>query len=84
MCFDVSRSSHHAPVVLFPCHNAQGNQEWRYRVDSKQLYHPVSGLCLDCDPERKEIYMSQCDDGIQSQKWIWQKMDANAVKKIQD
>ncbi|KFM60274.1 putative polypeptide N-acetylgalactosaminyltransferase 10, partial [Stegodyphus mimosarum] len=53
VCFDVSSSDNHAPVVLWSCHGMQGNQEWKYNYDHLQLFHPISGHCLDCDIERK-------------------------------
>ena len=32
MCWDVSSSVDHAPVVLFNCHGMKGNQFWKYNV----------------------------------------------------
>lgn len=39
VCFDVSSSDNHAPVVLWSCHGMQGNQEWKYNYVS---CHPFS------------------------------------------
>jgi len=80
-CFDVSTSVDRAPVVMFPCHGMKGNQHFKYRLDEKQVYHPVSGLCLDCDPERGEIFMNPCDASKTSQKWTWQNLNAEVVKQ---
>jgi polypeptide N-acetylgalactosaminyltransferase len=57
----------------------QGNQHFNYRVDTKQLYHPTSGQCLDCDPERGEIFMNPCSETVESQKWQWEKVDPKLV-----
>ncbi|XP_055936162.1 putative polypeptide N-acetylgalactosaminyltransferase 10 [Argiope bruennichi] len=79
VCFDVSSSDNHAPVVLWSCHGMQGNQEWKYDYVKLQLYHPISGHCLDCDAERKEIFMSPCDTTVISQKWRFQTFNRTAL-----
>lgn len=59
ICFDVSVSTDKGPVVLFDCHSMKGNQLFKYRVKTQQLYHPVSSLSLlqcilySCSGERK-------------------------------
>ncbi|XP_015926191.1 putative polypeptide N-acetylgalactosaminyltransferase 10 [Parasteatoda tepidariorum] len=79
VCFDVSSSDDHAPVVLWSCHGMQGNQEWKYDYVKMHLFHPVSNHCLDCDSERKEIFMSPCDDKILTQKWRFQTFNKTAI-----
>ncbi|GIY38879.1 putative polypeptide N-acetylgalactosaminyltransferase 10 [Caerostris darwini] len=79
MCFDVSSSDNHAPVVLWSCHGMQGNQEWKYDYKKLQLYHPISGHCLDCDIERKEVFMSPCDTNVITQKWNFQTFNRTAL-----
>lgn len=80
MCFDVSTSVDHAPIVLYPCHGMQGNQEWKYRFDSQQLHHPISNLCLDCDADRGELFMSSCNQHARSQKWNWLGLNKTIVE----
>jgi polypeptide N-acetylgalactosaminyltransferase len=80
-CFDVSKSFDHAPVVLFGCHGMQGNQHWKYRLKTKQFYHPVSRKCLDCDPERREIFMSACHAGRGSQQWTFEHVNATLIQR---
>ncbi|KAG1687667.1 putative polypeptide N-acetylgalactosaminyltransferase 10 [Nymphon striatum] len=79
VCFDVSTSVDHAPIVLYSCHGGQGNQMWRYLPETKQLYHKVSNLCLDCDPGRKELFMSKCSDFSSTQKWLYEKVNKTAL-----
>ncbi|XP_054712053.1 putative polypeptide N-acetylgalactosaminyltransferase 10 [Uloborus diversus] len=79
VCFDVSSSENHAPVVLWSCHGMQGNQEWRYNYEELQLFHPISGHCLDCDGERKEIFMSPCDSTVNTQKWRFESFNKTAL-----
>ncbi|TKR72573.1 hypothetical protein L596_019998 [Steinernema carpocapsae] len=81
MCFDVSTSVKKAPVVLFACHGMKGNQEFRYRMSTKQLFHPVSSQCLDSDPESNEIFMNPCDHSKMTQKWEWQHLNEEVVKE---
>uniref|UniRef100_A0A1I8AAN7 polypeptide N-acetylgalactosaminyltransferase n=1 Tax=Steinernema glaseri TaxID=37863 RepID=A0A1I8AAN7_9BILA len=81
MCFDVSTSTVRAPVVLFGCHGMKGNQEFRYRMSTKQLFHPVSNQCMDCDPERGEIFMNPCDHSKLSQKWEWQNLNEDVIRE---
>lgn len=80
-CFDVSRSSYKSPVLLFDCHGYRGNQEFRYNIDTNQLHHPVSNLCVDCNIETKELFMTQCDAKSQTQKWKFQNVDTDLIKK---
>lgn len=80
-CLDVSASTNHAAVVLFHCHGLGGNQQWKYRVNELQIYHPVSGMCLDCDPERREIFMSACADGKKSQQWKFENVNRTVVMR---
>lgn len=61
----------------------QGNQLWRYRLKTKNLFHPISNMCLDCDPGRREIFMSACDESKQSQKWQFEKVNATVVEQWQ-
>ncbi|KAI6187292.1 Polypeptide N-acetylgalactosaminyltransferase [Aphelenchoides besseyi] len=81
VCFDVSESKDHSPVVLFGCHGMKGNQHFKYRIATKQLHHPVSNLCMDCDPERGEIFMSRCDSSSLTQRWEWQNLNESVMEE---
>jgi len=39
--------------------------------DTQQLYHPISGQCLDCDEGQREIFMLPCDASSTTQRWKW-------------
>ncbi|KAI6175587.1 Polypeptide N-acetylgalactosaminyltransferase [Aphelenchoides bicaudatus] len=80
VCFDVSQSQERSPIVLFGCHGMKGNQHFKYRIASKQMYHPVSNLCMDCDAERGEVFMSRCDTGKTSQRWQWQHLNGTVME----
>lgn len=79
VCFDVSSPEPHAPVVLWSCHGLQGNQLWKYDLTNRHLVHPVTGNCLDCDGERKEIFMGPCDTDKLSQHWKFEFVNASAL-----
>ncbi|ESN98915.1 hypothetical protein HELRODRAFT_188954 [Helobdella robusta] len=81
VCFDVSKSDNKSPVILYTCHGMQGNQWWKYNVDTQQLLHPVSNLCLDCDAERKEIFMNPCDPEVKTQRWKWSVLNKEQARK---
>ena len=48
---------------------------------TKQLFHPVSGQCMDCDAERREIYMSRCDASVETQRWQFEKMNVTEIRQ---
>lgn len=54
VCFDVSTSDNHAPVVLWSCHGMQGNQEWKYNYVSWSY-------CFTCQMFFTEIVNSQAE-----------------------
>jgi polypeptide N-acetylgalactosaminyltransferase len=62
-------------------HGMQGNQLFKYRIIAQQLYHPVSGQCMDCDAERGEIFMNPCDPNKETQKWRWEHLNAKVTEE---
>lgn len=81
VCFDASQSIPKAPVILFGCHGMKGNQHFKYNLDTSQLYHPISGQCLDSDYESREIFMNPCDPNKLTQQWNWEKVNTTEVRK---
>lgn len=59
----------------------KGNQHFKYLLASKQMFHPVSHQCLDCDPERGEIFMNRCDESKKSQMWTWTQINATLIEE---
>uniref|UniRef100_A0A2C9JLV6 Polypeptide N-acetylgalactosaminyltransferase n=1 Tax=Biomphalaria glabrata TaxID=6526 RepID=A0A2C9JLV6_BIOGL len=80
LCFDVSESKPRTSVILFSCHGMQGNQRFKYNVDTNQIFHPISGLCMDTDSTTKEVYMNPCDMTIKTQEWQFEKPNLDALK----
>lgn len=54
---------------------------WLLLQDTKQLFHPISAQCLDCDLERKEIFMTHCDISSPTQKWEWESLNVTLAQK---
>ncbi|CAB3377482.1 Hypothetical predicted protein [Cloeon dipterum] len=80
MCWDVpSASEKRSPVKLWGCHGMQGNQFWRYYPEKKQLVHGGNRLCLDCDRVTHELFVTGCEDGVETQKWEFEKPDLKAL-----
>ncbi|UYV71621.1 GALNT10 [Cordylochernes scorpioides] len=82
MCLDVSSSSPQAPVVLWSCHGMQGNQHWRYQLQSRHLVHVITNTCLDCDINTKQIFMNPCDDFSRTQRWRFETVNATALSSL--
>jgi polypeptide N-acetylgalactosaminyltransferase len=77
----VSRSTAGSPIILFECHGLGGNQEFRYNLKKKQIYHPISNSCLDSNKERRELFMNPCSDVAESQKWEFEKYNATMIER---
>lgn len=78
-CFDASTSVRKAPVVLFPCHGMMGNQHFKYDPDKKQLFHPISGQCVDSDPSTHQVFMNPCDSKAPSQQWDFENVNKEVL-----
>ncbi|GFU97439.1 polypeptide N-acetylgalactosaminyltransferase-like 6 [Trichonephila clavipes] len=79
ICFDVSSSEKQAPVVLWNCHGMQGNQLWKYDMENHHLVHLLTGTCLDCDLQQKQIFMNPCDPNKKTQVWRFETVNVTAI-----
>ena len=48
---------------------------------TKQLFHPVSGHCLECDATTKNLFMMPCQSDATSQQWQFGSMNVTALKE---
>lgn len=80
VCFDVSSSEKKAPVMLWQCHGMHGNQLFKYDMLTKQITHPITAQCIDCDPGNNEIFMNPCDINKVTQKWLFDNLDTTALE----
>lgn len=72
-CFDQDETGN---LLTGICHHAQGNQYFRYDLDTKQIHHGSKnrGECLDMDEMKVEagaVFIAKCDEKSLSQKWNW-------------
>lgn len=67
------------------CHHAQGNQYFRYDLDTKQIHHGSLNRdeCVDMDAAQSDVntvFLSKCDENAISQKWNWGFVNETALK----
>lgn len=72
-CFDQNENGELATAI---CHHSQGNQYFRYNLDTKQIYHGslYRKECIDMDETRTEagaVFFAKCDESSPTQKWNW-------------
>lgn len=73
MCLDVSSPEEKKPIVTQGCHNSQGNQYFRYDLDTKHIYHGgvSNNRCIEADIGTQTVYVTTCDPLKDAQKWKW-------------
>lgn len=79
MCWDVSNPHDKAELTLYSCHGMGGNQYWKYDVEHQWLVHGGNPRCLDCDPGKKSLFVTKCDDSSVTQKWRFENVDLKAI-----
>lgn len=62
-------------------HGMEGNQHFKYLLDTKQIFHKVSGLCMDCDLNSNKVFMNPCNIINESQRWEWEHLNEEVLKK---
>ncbi|KAG5676955.1 hypothetical protein PVAND_006748 [Polypedilum vanderplanki] len=77
-CWDVSESGN-APIVIYGCHAMQGNQLFRYLLDTKQIQHVITSRCLDADFQTMKLFVSNCDSNSLNQKWNFGNVNSTAL-----
>lgn len=80
LCFDVSVNTDKAPVLLFGCHGMKGNQHFKYKPNTKHIYHPTAEKCLDADLSTNAIFLRKCDVSVLTQRWEWQKINVTLIE----
>lgn len=55
------------------CHNSQGNQYFRYDLDTQQIYHGVkrNQHCVEAEVKTQSVFVTHCDKTKIEQKWVW-------------
>uniref|UniRef100_A0A336L7D7 Polypeptide N-acetylgalactosaminyltransferase n=1 Tax=Culicoides sonorensis TaxID=179676 RepID=A0A336L7D7_CULSO len=79
LCFDVSAGGKDAPVNLYNCHGGQGNQLFRYDVNTKNIILGKNHRCLDCNPSERKVFVNPCDTSKDTQRWNWGHVNETAL-----
>uniref|UniRef100_A0A182W887 Ricin B lectin domain-containing protein n=1 Tax=Anopheles minimus TaxID=112268 RepID=A0A182W887_9DIPT len=78
-CFDVPESSPRSPVTVFTCHLHQGNQFFQYDYKTQQIKR--NGLCIDSDPQAKEVFVNPCETNSITQRWKFGAVNLKLMKQ---
>ncbi|KAL7025906.1 hypothetical protein ACKWTF_013688 [Chironomus riparius] len=64
------------------CHYKQGNQYFRYDIETMQIFWGPkrNNLCLDVDFETKQVIASKCDKHNKHQKFVFGKVNLAMLK----
>ena len=70
-CLDAQKLG--VDIILYSCHESQGNQLFHYDYKKKKIYHgkPELKHCLDANLVKRKLFIAKCDDSKESQKWEW-------------
>uniref|UniRef100_A0A182YE43 Ricin B lectin domain-containing protein n=1 Tax=Anopheles stephensi TaxID=30069 RepID=A0A182YE43_ANOST len=80
-CFDVPDNKARSMVTVFTCHMHQGNQFFRYDHKSQQIKR--NGVCIDSDPQAKEVFVNPCDTNSVTQRWKFGSVNLKLLKQWQ-
>ncbi|XP_055602157.1 N-acetylgalactosaminyltransferase 6-like [Uranotaenia lowii] len=78
LCLDAAEVG--GEVILFRCHELQGNQMFRYDLDTKFIRHSKSeyNRCLDIVDKR--VVIARCDSRRKSQQWTWGFLNVTSLR----
>lgn len=64
------------------CHYEQGNQYFRYNLDTHQIHwgRLRNNLCIDAHEDSDYVFINFCDKSKETQKWIWGFARMSALK----
>jgi hypothetical protein len=81
-CLDAYTPGDKKELKMGGCHNGQGNQYFRYDLETKHIYHgPIRNKnCIETDIKTQTVYVTKCDLSKLSQKWQWGFVNETNVK----
>lgn len=73
MCFDSYGPGERREVKIGGCHNGQGNQYFRYDLDTMQIFHASkhTNMCVEAEIKTQTVAVAKCDATKLSQQWKW-------------
>jgi len=66
-------------VSFWECHEMQGNQLWKFLHTKKQMFHSISGSCLEASPDTGKMYARVCDQNNPLQQWQWTNVNLTQI-----
>lgn len=80
-CFDQDENG---ALVAGICHHSQGNQYFRYNLDTQQIHHGSKSRheCIEMDESRTDagsVYYTKCNENTLTQKWRWAVVNETAL-----
>jgi len=72
-CFDAYGPGEKQEVKTGGCHGAQGNQYFRYDLETKQIHHGVkrNQHCVEADVNTQSVFVTRCKKSKIEQQWEW-------------
>ncbi|XP_049297213.1 N-acetylgalactosaminyltransferase 6-like isoform X1 [Anopheles funestus] len=80
-CVDISNHFVGAELQLYHCHNLQGNQMFRYDVDTKQIFVGKDNTyCFEADGKNRKLFLNRCSRTAESQRWRIGQMNVERLR----
>lgn len=72
-CLDSFGEGTKRELKTFSCHHGQGNQYFRYDLETKQIFHGPkrNQHCVEVNIGTQAVYVTTCNDKKLEQKWKW-------------
>lgn len=72
-CFDSFGEGVKRELKTYSCHHGQGNQYFRYNLNTKQIIHgPLrNNHCVEVDIGTQSVYITTCKQNKLEQQWTW-------------
>ena len=73
MCMDSYGEGKRRDIMMGGCHHGQGNQYFRYDLDSQQIFHgPLRNQnCVEADVSTQAVYVTECNRTKMEQRWVF-------------
>lgn len=68
-------------LKLRKCHEQGDNQSWIIKVGTRQLVHTKTKKCLSVNVEEKSVIVEDCDEKSLKQKWTFEHLYTEKMKK---
>lgn len=72
-CLDSYGEGEKREIKTGGCHGGQGNQYFRYDLNTMQIYHGVkrNHHCVEVEIKTQSVFVTHCDESKITQRWKW-------------